>query len=117
MVIHDDPVPLRSDEKGVIRVGESRVLYALLIHAFDDGATPEEIVRMYDTLKLADVYAAVAYYLNHRQEVQAYLAERDMEAAKIRAMIEANQPPREEIRARLEARWAALGKNHAQTGE
>jgi uncharacterized protein (DUF433 family) len=114
MIIYQDPVPLRAEEKGVIRVGATRVLYALVIHAFDDGATPEEIVRMYETLKLADVYGVIAYYLNHREDVQAYLREREIEAEKIRAVIEANQTPREEIRARLEARRAALERDHAQ---
>ncbi len=113
MVIHEDTVPLHADEKGILRIGKTRVLYTLVIHAFDNGATPEEIIRMYDTLRLADVYAVIAFYLNHREEVQAYLRERESEAAKLRAMIEANQPSMAGVRERLEARRAALEKNHA----
>ena len=56
-------VPLREDPPGVFRVGESRVLLELVIHAFKSGATPEAIVQSYDTLRLADVYAVVTRYL------------------------------------------------------
>ena len=117
MEIHNDQVPLRSDDKGILRVGKTRVLYELVIHAFEDGATPEYITRMYDTLNLADVYAVIAYYLSHKDEIQNYLREREVEARKIRAMIEANQPPREEIRARLEARRLAMEQSHAETDQ
>lgn len=35
-----EPIPLCKDEHGDIRVGDSRVLPDLVVHAFDDGATP-----------------------------------------------------------------------------
>ena len=69
--------PLREDAWGALRVGESRVLLELVIQAFDDGATPEAIVQSYSTLKLPDVYAVIAYYLRHRQQVEEYLAKRE----------------------------------------
>jgi hypothetical protein len=43
------------------------------------GATPEQIVMDFDTLKLADVYAVIAYYLRNEPEVEAYLADREAE--------------------------------------
>ena len=36
-----------------------------------DGMTPEEIVATYPTLDLSSVYAALAYYHAHRQEIDA----------------------------------------------
>lgn len=64
--------------------------------------TPEDMVRAYDTLVLADVHAAIAYCLRHRDEVQAYLKGRAEEADALRAKIEAERPPvsREELLAR-----------------
>src|SRR5437879_6650899 len=56
-------VPLREEPPGVFRVGKSRVLLELVLHAFKAGATPEAIVQSYDTLHLADVYAVVSRYL------------------------------------------------------
>ncbi len=52
-------VPLYEDPPGVLRVGKSRVLLELVIHAFQRGETPEGIVQSYDTLSLPDVYAVV----------------------------------------------------------
>lgn len=37
------------------------------------GHTPEEIVQQYTTLSLADTYGAIAYYHQHRDQVEEYL--------------------------------------------
>ena len=52
----------------------------LVIHAFNVGRTPEEIVQSYDTLNLEDVYAVLAYYLAYRGDVDAYIQEQEVEA-------------------------------------
>lgn len=96
-----DPAPLRRDEHGDIRVGDSRVLLDLVVRAFEDGATLESIVQMYPTLKLADVYGAITYYLRHREEISEYLCQRDERASDIRKSIEAGQSDISEIRERL----------------
>jgi uncharacterized protein (DUF433 family) len=62
LTIHSDPVSLRTDEYGVIRVGDSQVVLDIVIREFNNGADPEGIVHGYPTLNLADVYAAIAYY-------------------------------------------------------
>ncbi len=41
------------------------------------GMTPAEIVATYPGLTLADVHAALAYYYDHREEIQAAIAEED----------------------------------------
>jgi uncharacterized protein (DUF433 family) len=81
-------VPLRVDPDGTIRVGDSRVLLEIVIGEFERGASPEAIVHGYDTLNLADVYAVIAYYLSHREEVAAYLLRREKEAAALRQKVE-----------------------------
>jgi uncharacterized protein (DUF433 family) len=93
--------PLRADETGTVRVGDSQVILDLVIHAFRDGATPEQIVQSYDTLTLADVYAVVGYYLRHRDEVDGYLEQRQLQADELRKRIEASQGELPDIRARL----------------
>jgi uncharacterized protein (DUF433 family) len=100
-------VPLRQDETGTIRVGNSQVPYDLVIHEFEDGSSPEAIVDAYDTLELADVYVALAYYLRHQDEVKTYLSQRQAEGDELRCKIEAQQPSREELRKKLEAREQA----------
>lgn len=76
--------PLRADPDCVIRVGATRVPIDAVIAAFADGLTAEEIVYQYPTLDLAETYAVIAHYLRHREEVDAYLAERTRHAAEIR---------------------------------
>lgn len=98
--------PLRQDDSGAIRVGDSRVLLDMVVHAFEDGATPEDIVSSYPTLSLADVYAVIAYLLRHPADVHAYLAERERQAADVRQRIEAYQADLPDMRARLLARRA-----------
>ena len=63
----------------------------MVIRAFQDGATPEAIVQRYSTATLADVYAVIAYYLRHRQELEVYLAEREQRAQDVRQRIERHQ--------------------------
>jgi uncharacterized protein (DUF433 family) len=48
--IQTDPVPLRPDEQGAIRVGKSQVTLDLIVREFEDGASPEEIAHNYPTL-------------------------------------------------------------------
>ena len=87
-------VPLKIEENGAIRVGGTRVLLEVVIHAFQQGETAESIVDSYPTLKLADVYAVIAYYLNHRVEVDAYLQQVEEKAAQIQREVEATYPPK-----------------------
>jgi uncharacterized protein (DUF433 family) len=115
LLIQPERPPLRADEGGVVRVGGSRVSLDLIVEQYENGMTPEDMVRAYDTLVLADVHAAIAYYLRHRDEVRAYLAQRATEAATLQANVEAKHPrvSREE----LLARRAAQGKADAPTGQ
>ena len=117
LTIHSDPVPLRTDEHGVVRVGDSQVLLDIVICEFNNGADAEGIVHGYSTLQLADVYAVIAYYLRHRTEVDAYLGARREEAARLRREIEAKQPNRAELRDKLLARQARMELEHASPGD
>src|SRR5437588_4844933 len=89
-------VPLFDDGQGGLRVIGTRVLLERIVHAFEDGATPEGIVQSYDTLHLDDVYAVLTWYLRHKAEADDYLRKRDEEAGAIRKTIEAKQPDRAE---------------------
>lgn len=107
LTIRADPVPLRVDAGGAIRVGHTRVTLETVIGFFNRGSSPEEIADSFDTLKLADIYTVIGYYLRHRAEVDAYLKHVDEEAETVRRKIE-SQPGYQEFRERLLARRAAL---------
>jgi uncharacterized protein (DUF433 family) len=103
------------DEGGAVRVGKSRISLDLVVEQYENGMTPEDMVRAYDTLVLANVYAVIAYYLRHRDEVRAYLKRRAEEAAALRVRIEGASPriSREE----LLARRSAAEKANAPAGQ
>ena len=101
IIIQPEAPPLREDASGALRVGSSRVLGELVIRAFQDGATPETIAQHYPTATLADIYAVIAYYLRHRQEVEAYLAEREQRAQEVRQRIERHQGDLADLRRRI----------------
>ena len=117
LTIQTDPVPLRVDEHGVVRVGNSQVLLDIVIREFNNGAEPEAIAHGYPSLDLADVYGVIAYYLRHRKDIDDYLHTRRQEAEKLREEIEAKQPSRVELRARLLARKAQMELAHASPGK
>jgi uncharacterized protein (DUF433 family) len=106
--------PLCVVEGGAVRIGKGRITLDLVVEEYESGMTPEDMVRAYNTLVLADVYAAIAYYLTHRDAVREYMKRREGEAAALRAEIEATQP-----RISLEellARRAAKENANAATG-
>jgi uncharacterized protein (DUF433 family) len=101
MNLQTEAPPLHQDPSGALRVGNSRVLLELVIRAFEDGATPETIVQQYPTTNLTDIYGVIAYYLRHRKEVEAYLAQRERQAEEVRQHIESQQGELTEVRKRL----------------
>jgi uncharacterized protein (DUF433 family) len=47
-----------------------RVMDVVVLHEWR-GLSPEEIVHTYPGITLADVHAALAYYFDNRQEIEA----------------------------------------------
>lgn len=93
LVIDAQPIPLAVGTDGVIRVAGSRVPLDTVVHAFHQGATAEEIAQQFPSIGLPDIYAVLAYYLSHRQDVTAYLERRATDAARVRAQNEALHSP------------------------
>jgi uncharacterized protein (DUF433 family) len=102
-IVAADPPPLRTDAGGVVRVGRTRVSLDSLVYAFREGCSVEEIVLRYPALSLMDAYAAVTYYLHHRDAVDAYLEERHHKGETLRKRVE-EQFPSNDLRERLLAR-------------
>lgn len=77
-------IKLTKTDEGVIRIADTRVSIDSVIIAFKRGAEVESIQRNYDRLTLAQVYSVISYYLNNRDELDEYLAEREKEFEQIR---------------------------------
>lgn len=97
-------VPLTTDAEGVIRVGGTRVTLDTVVAAYRRGDTPEQIAQDYSSLQVADIYAVIAYYLRHQDEVAAYLERREQQADAVRQKFQALFPSaglRERLQSRL----------------
>lgn len=81
-----------------------------MVRAFQDGVIPEAIAQRYPTTTLADIYAAIAYYLRHRENIEAYLIEREQRTQEVRQRIEARQGNLAHLRDRLLARQRSVGE-------
>ena len=84
--------------EGGFYVAGSRVSLASIIHAFRDGASPETICQNFPSLTLAQVYGAIAFYLNHPAESEGYLQELKKKWDELERQ---GQPPGEELQQRL----------------
>lgn len=94
-------LPLRTDADGAIRIGNTRVLLEIVVHAFWRGETPENIVESFPTLTLADVYAVIAYYLQNRAAVDGYMQAADADAQQMMQTIRTKTTDLGDLRTRL----------------
>lgn len=102
-------VPLEQGEDGAVRVTGSRVTLDTLVGEFLDGATPEQIRDSFPSVALGAVYGAIAYYLEHRDQIDAYLTERREESDEVRRRVEHRQGAA--LRDRLRARRGQLARS------
>jgi hypothetical protein len=65
------------------------------------GMSPDEIVDDFPSLTLADVHAALAYYWNHRDEIEREIVEDRRETEELRKRIGPG-PLAEKLRRRAE---------------
>src|SRR5436309_14019965 len=103
LLVTTERVPLVSDADGVVRIGSTRVTLDTVVAAFVEGMTAEGIVEQYPSLRLADVYSVIGYFLDHQEEIDAYLEGRQQQADAIRHENESRFDPMG-VRARLLAR-------------
>ena len=65
-------------------VGGTRIRVATVLTCYRQGLSVEEIVHKYPSLKPADVHDALAYALDHLEEIAAALAADDEATVKAR---------------------------------
>jgi uncharacterized protein (DUF433 family) len=59
---------------GEILLTGSRIGLYHVVHYYNEGYSPEMLVGQFPTLSLALVHKVIAFYLEHRDEVDAYVA-------------------------------------------
>lgn len=108
LVFEREQVPLHMDKHGAVRVIGSRVTLDTIVAFFEQGESPEDIVDGFSTLKLADVYAIVSYYLKNKSAVRAYLRAREKRAIAMREKVQAHSDPRDRKKQLLARRKTAV---------
>ena len=104
-------LPLRVREDGTIRIADSRVSLDSVVHHYKLGASAEQIAQKFPALALADVYAAITYYLNHEEAVEEYLRQQDVKGDEVQKKVEAD-PNYQKTSASLRARLLARKSEH-----
>jgi uncharacterized protein (DUF433 family) len=87
-----EPVPLRKDADGIVYIGKSRVTLQTVVLRYLQGDSPETIAENFEAIGLADVYAAITFYLHHRAEVESYIDDVRNKAAEARNRLETQHP-------------------------
>lgn len=104
-------LPLQLTEDGTILIAGSRVSLDSVVHHYKLGASAEQIAQKFPALDLADVYAAITYYLNHEGTVEEYLRQQEAKGDEVQKKIESEphyQKTSAELRARVLARKSEL---------
>ena len=63
----------------VYRIAGTRVSLDSVVYCFCNGESPESIVQSFPTLTLEQVFEAIAYYLDHREEIDDYIKQGESE--------------------------------------
>jgi uncharacterized protein (DUF433 family) len=73
------------ERNGGYYVSGTRISLDSVIYSFNAGNSPEAIQNDFPLLTIAQIYGAIAFYLDHKSQVDEYLArtEREFEASGI----------------------------------
>src|SRR5215510_3100821 len=85
--------------EGDYYVSGSRVLLESIVMEFLDGRSLESVQQSFPSLKLAEIYGAVAFYLDNQAEINSYLQQR---SARYEAQRQANISQDEKFHQRLQ---------------
>jgi uncharacterized protein (DUF433 family) len=84
----------------------SRIGLNHIVRMYREGYSPEQIAEEFDTVSLAVIHKVIAFYLENRPEVDAYMAANDAELER-QAAAAPKGPSVSELRKRLEAKQRA----------
>jgi uncharacterized protein (DUF433 family) len=85
---------------GAYRLSDTRVSLDSVVYAFLNGLSPESIVDSFPVLTLEQIYGAIAYYLAHQADVDAYLRQGEADfAALSKRLREHNLPLHQQLAA------------------
>lgn len=93
---------------GALYLPGTRVSLDSVVIRFEEGASPERIVHSFPTLKLSQVYGAIAYYLENQEMIRRYLIDGERGLERLVPPLSQTNP---ELFARLQAAREKAGSN------
>jgi len=88
-------------------VAGTRISLDSIVYSFNEGNSPEAIQADFPLLKRAQIYGAIAFYLDHQAEVDEYLARTERECQENTVPLEQANP----------ALWKKLKRARDKMGE
>lgn len=85
-------LPVRVEANGAVRISDTRITLEVILTAFEQGETPEQIVHAYPSLQLSDVCTLYAYYCKNKALFCQYLEQSRAQEQAIRQKIETEYP-------------------------
>ncbi len=79
-------------KEGAYRIAGSRVSLDSVVYEFLEGRSPEGIRESFPTLSLEQIYGAITYYLGHREEIDVYLREGELQFGELRERTRRENP-------------------------
>lgn len=79
-------------KEGAYRVAGSRVSLDSVVYEFLEGRSPEGIRESFPTLSLEQIYGAITFYLGHREEIDSYLREGELQFEELRERTRRENP-------------------------
>jgi uncharacterized protein (DUF433 family) len=92
--------PYIEERNGGLYVAGTGVSLDSVVIRFQQGASPDKIVQSFPTVKLSQVYGAIAYYLENEKTIGDYVAESERELERSAVPLSQTNP---DLFARLEA--------------
>jgi uncharacterized protein (DUF433 family) len=86
------------ERNGGYYVAGTRISLDSVVYSFERGNSPEAIQKEYPLLRLPQIYGAIAFYLDHQEDIRTYLEAKEQ-------AIEASSTPLAEANPEL---WARL---------
>lgn len=92
--------PYIEDRNGGLYLAGTGVSLDSVVIGFQQGASPEKIVKSFPTLKLSQVYGVIAYYLENESLIGEYVSEGERELERSAVPLSQTDPS---LYAKLEA--------------
>jgi uncharacterized protein (DUF433 family) len=102
------------DDRGVAKLIGTRAKVRQIVMDQMNGMTPEQIHEAYPHLRLAQIHAALAYYYDHKDAIDAEIEEGRRSVEEMRTK-NPNRHTREELEALLKAKQT--GQPHAEPAQ